>query len=282
MIRLDLSYFYRLASTFAEAKAIKSDEDLFRSYTVLYRLQTTVEQLLNDPTMGSSLRGCQPAAQPLLRLLHTTLEKELTSVLDKYDIAALISNINNLEVVLTSELAVSSAYFVVDKKPYSTLTLVSEGEALFPFDLSRKVPEAVKDMREAGKCLAFELPDATAFHVLRAVESVVRRYWQVASGNRPKPKSRNLGVYIAAMRQHGFGNEKILSSLTQLKDLHRNVIFHPDQSIELEDAVSLIGIANSVASSMLKELPFVLTDPPEPENQSFPALSVEGEVQESA
>src|SRR5688572_389479 len=81
MIRLDLSYFYRLAATFAEARAIVPDTELFNSYGTLLRLESTINQLLSDPTMGSSLRGCQPAAKPLLNLVGSINDRELGSKL---------------------------------------------------------------------------------------------------------------------------------------------------------------------------------------------------------
>ena len=38
-------------------------------------------------------------------------------------------------------------------------------------------PIAKSDLEEAGKCIAFELPTAAAFHLLRATESVLREFY---------------------------------------------------------------------------------------------------------
>ncbi len=90
---------------------------------------------------------------------------------------------------------------------------------------------------------------------MRAVEAVLRGYWEVVTGNQPKPKQRSIGVYLAALIKLGCGNPKIIAALTQMKDLHRNVIIHPEETLDMDEAVALLGIANSVAAAMLKEMP---------------------------
>lgn len=138
-------------------------------------------------------------------------------------------------------------------------------------DLPRKVPEALNELREAGKCIAFEIPTAAAFHIYGAIELILRRYWTVTTGGRPNPKQRSIGVYLAALKKNDCGDPKVIAALEQLKDLHRNVVVHPDETLLGEDAIALVGMANSVAAAMLKALPYVETNPPAPDDVSFPS-----------
>jgi hypothetical protein len=191
----------------------------------------------------------------LLAKIDAVLACEDESPLNWNDLYGILSDMNSVETALVTELAMSDAYYVLEKEPYSTLALITKGEALFPPSLHQKVPEAIFDMQEAGKCLAFEVPTAAAFHIHRATETVLRRYWNVVAASQAKPKQRNIGVYLNAMKRLKCGDEKVIAALSQMKDLHRNPIIHPDESLDMQEAIALVGIANSVVAAMLKEIP---------------------------
>jgi hypothetical protein len=82
------------------------------------------------------------------------------------------------------------------------------------------------DINQGAKCLAFEVPTAAAFHLMRATESVIQRYYGEVVGKLPPKKSRNWGAYIANLRRCG-AEPKIISALEDMKELYRNPIIHP-------------------------------------------------------
>jgi hypothetical protein len=118
-----------------------------------------------------------------------------------------------------------------------------------------KVSNAVPDIREAGKCLAYELGTAAGFHALRAMEAVLRRYWEVVTEDKPHPGQRNIGVYIQKIEKSGVGDAKVIAVLKQIKDLHRNPLMHPEETLSLQDAIGIFGIVQSAMGAMLKEIP---------------------------
>jgi hypothetical protein len=154
-------------------------------------------------------------------------------------------------------LQISLPYFVTPKPPYDTAMLLEYGESLLPIELAQKAPEALFDAREAGKCLAYEVATAAGFHILRAAESVVRRYYADITGGAAQPKVRNLMVYVRKMQNAGVGDPKILSSLEQIAKLHRNPLIHPEDVLTVTEAMALIGIVRSAVSAMLAVLPDV-------------------------
>lgn len=156
---------------------------------------------------------------------------------------------------LLAELGVLPTYFVSQKEGFDTLTLLDNGPALFPLSLKAKAPEAVFDAAETGKALAFELATAVGFHVFRALEAVLRRYYTEVSKGAPAPKVRSIGVYVRAMQKLKVGDPKILAALDQIKDLHRNPLVHPEAVLNMDAAVALVGIARSAIGAMLNELP---------------------------
>ena len=92
-------------------------------------------------------------------------------------------------------------------------------------------------INQAGRCLAFEVPTAALFHMFRAADSVLRRWYKQVTGVEPKVKMRNWGTYIRKLRECGV-DEKILSALEQIKELHRNPVIHPEAQISIEEVLS--------------------------------------------
>ena len=128
---------------------------------------------------------------------------------------------------------------------------------MFPADLVTKVSEAVFDAKEAGKCLAYEVPTACGFHVFRVTESVLRKYYAHVTGGAAPPKVRSLGVYVNALKATKKGDEKILAALKQMTDLHRNPLIHPETVLTVDEAIAIFGIARSAITAMLSALPVV-------------------------
>ena len=91
--------------------------------------------------------------------------KDLSETLDHADIYNLKSALEKFEAVFGAELNLSPIYLVMKKRGYDVEELVAQGEGLFPDDLPNKVPEAIPDIQQATKCLAFELPTACGFHL---------------------------------------------------------------------------------------------------------------------
>ena len=101
--------------------------------------------------------------------------------------------------------------------------------------------------------MAFDLPSATGFHIIRAVEAVIRKYYSVIVKQPVKPKMRNWGTYIRVLSKSG-GDPKILAILDQLREMHRNPIMHPQVVLTMTEAEGLFGIAQSAILSMMADI----------------------------
>lgn len=170
------------------------------------------------------------------------------------------------ETLLAAELSIADLYAVMPKRGFDTTALAERGAEIFPAELVKKVPETGKDAAQAARCLAFELPDAAAFHLHRIAELVMRRYYDVVSSGKPRPERRNIGAYIDALKNAGVKDKKILSALAGLANFHRNPLLHPDETLDsIDDAIALFGAINTIVTYMLKALPpepLELTPPP--------------------
>ena len=112
------------------------------------------------------------------------------------------------------------------------------------------------DIREAGKCLAFDLATASGFHIARAVEGVLVEYLKLLCPTiyaDLKDSQRNLGYYIKIAKENN-GEPKVCSSLDQFRDLHRNPLIHPEAVLTVDEAVTLLGIAQSTIVATILEI----------------------------
>ena len=105
---------------------------------------------------------------------------------------------------------------------------------------------------ESGRCLAFDLATATAFHVWRAVERELRIYYGKWTS---KTAGRKAWATILQELKKTKANDKVIAVLDQLRDLHRNPTIHPATLLSIDDALSLFGIASSAITYMINDWP---------------------------
>jgi hypothetical protein len=160
------------------------------------------------------------------------------------------------ETVLRNECQLMDTYFVSKKGVYSTKDLIEHAHHHIPEPCRSRLPEQTKsDFDQAGKCIAFDVPTAAAFHLLRGTEAVVRQYYeQVVPGpKQAPPKMRNWGTYIRLMKSHN-ANGDIILLLTHLKDVYRNPVLHPEENYTDERAQVLLGVCISAVVLMEDEI----------------------------
>lgn len=256
MIRASLPYIYRLAVSLEPAGNIKLGAKFGDLFVELFIAQSALEGFLTSSIYTPYLRSSGPSGAILLAELKKQTDKtDFERVLDPGEISTLTYNFNTFRTALHAELETLMSYLVRQKGGYDTLSLLQYGEVLFPMELAQKVPEAIFDLRESGKCLAFELNTAAGFHVFRATEAVLRKYYTHVTNGAALPKIRNLGVYLHAMKMANAGNAKVRAAVSQMVNLHRNPLIHPEDVLTTTEAMAIFGLAHSAISAMLDELP---------------------------
>ena len=220
-----------------------------------------LQQFIEDSIFKARLRSSVPLARELLvRLNHAAKDFHPEKHIGEIDAYSIRVAYDQFKVALFAELGSFTAYFATPKAGYDINILLESPERLFPPDLLKKVPQAAHDVREAARCLAFEVPTATGFHAFRAVEAVLREYYSHVTGGAAPPKVRSMRVYTRAIRDCRAGDEKVLSALDHLANLHRNPLSHPEDNLTLDEAIDILGLARSIISAMLRAIP----EPSEP------------------
>lgn len=169
---------------------------------------------------------------------------------------AIIEGIKELESVMGNEMPDVASYVASQKGIYRTDDLIAHAENHLSSE-SRKFlsAQACTDIREAGKCLAYEVSTACAFHLWRAVETVMGDYYFHLTGNtfQAAKISRNWGAYIAAMKAANADN-RITTYLDHIRGSYRNPQTHPDEQVPVEEAQRLFNVALSSVEQMLLEI----------------------------
>lgn len=150
------------------------------------------------------------------------------------------------ETVLRNECLIMDTYFVSKKGTYSK-DLIENAHHHIPEPTRGRLPDQTRmDFDQAGKCIAFDVPTAAAFHLLRGTEAVIKKYYEliVPGPKKASPKMRNWGTYIRLMKNHGGDNHAMLL-LDHLRDVYRNPVLHPEEIYTDERVQVLFGICIS-------------------------------------
>lgn len=209
-----------------------------------YRLKTSLQK-------GDELKI---SIQVLIKKLDNDADKnKLLAWEDTWEIHQAL---RNFEAVLASEFGLLDLYVITKKGGYDISELMTNGQVCFPSELVAKVPECLQDIREGTKCVAVSLPTAAGFHLHRANEAVMHRYWDAVTNGAKRPASGNMGDYLNQLEQKSAGDEHVRSALKDLKNLHRNPLIHPDHTLEtVEEAIALMNHIHTVILHMLKRIP---------------------------
>ena len=236
---------------------LKADDERIDAAIAVWRAKGKLNEFLTSSVFSSEIRSCRQLGQALLQTLNEFNDKDLEKNIQAHEAWIIKNSHEKFKIAFLAELGIVPSYFVTRKGSFDTLSILDTPLCLYPIEIVTKVPEAVYDVIEAGKALAFDLPTACGFHVFRVTESVLRRYYMEVTKATVAPKVRNIAVYINSMRQNKCGDEKILSALKQMSDLHRNPLIHPDSALSTEEAIATLGMSRSVVASMLSALPEV-------------------------
>jgi hypothetical protein len=156
----------------------------------------------------------------------------------------------NIRKTLEAESVGNLAYVITDKR-LNVEKLVGDVRALLGQKVFEKLSEIAQfDFIEAGKCIAFELPTAGAFHLLRATEGVLRDFYCYnVKRNRVNPLL--WGPMTGDMRKHRkHPPDILLNNLDNIRVSFRNPTQHPEKRYDIDEVQDLFGLCIDVVNRM--------------------------------
>ena len=199
-------------------------------------------------------------ASEQLQSMSTELKKYSTDAgISAEDATKLSSLIIELRPTLNAETSTLKAYVLTEKKMTSDVDrLVERPETFLSAHTFGKLPSVAQyDLRQAGKCIAFEIPTAAAFHLLRATEDAFRSYQAHFIKKRGKlnPTWADLITSLKAKRRSPLPNKTLLNHLDHIRDSFRNPTNHPEKIYDMDEVQDLFGLVADVLNRIAKELP---------------------------
>jgi len=179
-----------------------------------------------------------------------------TEPLTVEEVGELRKSISEYRPILNAEVQAADTYYIQQQGAFSTRTLIENADRAIALstELIALLSEDVKsDLRESGRCLAFQLPTASGFHVARATETIIKTLMRSAKCEEPKESQRNWGIYIKLLEEKQV-DRRITHHLAQIKDLHRNPLSHPDVTLTMPEALALWSVCTSLIGTMIAEI----------------------------
>jgi hypothetical protein len=156
--------------------------------------------------------------------------------------------------------ALTKRIYLLSSERFNLEALLDKPQLMFSSSVFQRLPAiARQDLSGAFQCLAFDQPTATAFHVLRATEAVIKAYYLVVV-KRGRLETPMWGNMLDALAKRRDSDETLLGRLRYIKDSFRNPTSHPEATHTLSEAQDLIGICVDVINRMAGKLP-ISSDP---------------------
>lgn len=187
--------------------------------------------------------------------MKTLIEEKMQSVsyIPEPVLEAIAKGIDGFLVSFQDELDRVPIFTVTPKGNMDIRKLAGEISKGFPKSTMEVMNDFVRhDIDHSGKCLAFDLPTSSGFHILRAVETCAKAYVHAATGQLPGIKNRNWGEYIDQLKKAG-AHEDVTDLLRILK-AKRNPLMHPYDNLDVDEAISLLCMCQAGIDTIVIDL----------------------------
>ncbi len=258
MQRLNGYIFYQLGYYLKPLETIEEGKKLLEVSSTIYFAKAWLDWFLADKVVPIAFS--KETGYNLSRALAKLVPGQLTEIptdkleyeLSWQDVYPIKNSLKEFQIVWQTELGKMDTYFISQKGIYSTSDLIERADNVLPMEIANVLQGSIRsDLRQAGRCLAFDLATAAGFHIIRALEGVLRDFY-CPTFLGTKPKARNWNGYIQCLKSTG-ADIKILAILDQIRSLHRNPTIHPQEVLTINEAMTLFGIAQSAIVAMVED-----------------------------
>jgi len=178
--------------------------------------------------------------------------------IDPHEISLIQTLVEKFEQALAAELNRAATYAAAKHGIYSTYDLAEDASAMFSDDLRKVIPPTAQtEFSQGGRALAFDFGTAATVHILRAIEIVLKAYYETFASPVTAKNERTYAVYLkklAALADEEDGDahpdKRVIQMLAQIKDYYRNPLLLPESTVSVDSAGQLFGMASALISLM--------------------------------
>jgi len=172
--------------------------------------------------------------------------------IDAHEMSLIRSLVEKFEQALAAELNRTPTYLAGKRGIYSTYDLAENAEAIFSEASRGIIPVAAQtEFNAAGRALVFGMGTAAAVHMLRAIEIMLKLYYEAYAGAPATKGERNYAMYMKKLAAIAEDEDKdktlrpdarVIQMLAQIKNHYRNPLLTPDSVTSIDEATQLFGM----------------------------------------
>jgi len=182
--------------------------------------------------------------------------------IDAHETAMFYGLLEKFEHALAAELTHAPVYAAEKRGIYSTYDLIENARRCFSKPLRAAMPVAALDeFDRAGRALAFGLGTASVMHLLRATETVLRRYYEVFSNAPVARTERAYGIYLKKLMalsdeedNEDRPDKRLLQMLDQIREIYRAPLLDAERSMSIDQATALFALSMAAMTMMGERL----------------------------
>lgn len=182
--------------------------------------------------------------------------------IDAHELSLIHTLVEKFEHALAAELNRIPTYVADKRGIYSTYDLAENAQAIFSDNLRAALSTAAQnEFNAAGRALAFGLGTAASVHMLRAVEIVLKSYYEFFAGPVTAKSERNYAIYLKKLatltEEEGTQprpDKRVVQMLAQIKDHYRNPLVSPENTVSIDEATSLFGMVSALVALMAEQI----------------------------
>lgn len=201
-----------------------------------------------------NLQVTKRAASDLQVIYRRAKEMAKDAEVDRELASDVTTAINKADATLEAELKLRDA-FIVTPKRFDLEYLLEEPSELFAAGVFSLLPPICRfDLASACKAIAYALPTAAAFHLMRGTEGALCFYYRtIVKRGRVAPLM--WGNMIAHLRgRRDAPSKAILDHLDNIRANFRNPTQHPDARYDIDEAQDLLAVSIDAINRMVKNL----------------------------
>ena len=194
------------------------------------------------------------AAKKLRGLYERLSKKSENAVLTSSEAEEVRGLIKEVRSTFSAEAQGIYTYIVTEKR-LSTEKLINNLKELFAPDTFDQLSDVAQyDLKEAGRCIAFERATAASFHLLRGIEAILRQYFRHFMPEEKEEASWGHMVYTLKKNRTLKTDFDTLKHLDHIRSAFRNPTQHPDKIYDIQEAQDLFFLAIDVTNRMITEI----------------------------
>lgn len=191
--------------------------------------------------------------EELEAFIESELENDSDALTDRH-YERIERSVYAVSAIMQAEMNDYVLFAPVDNKKFKLIDLQSKSENILGLEVFNKIPPLAQyDFKDGCKCLAFECYTASAFHILRATESIIKEIYK-SKVDEPAD-NKTWGNLIHGLKDNEIISLKVFNHLDYIRDYYRNPTNHPERQYSCSEAENMLGLCVEAIGVMAELLP---------------------------